>query len=101
MPQIALFSMPGRKNRQKRWLNNFRSGNCCSNSGALNMHTYAGTPDLDRIYGGILLAYASNRGWTVTWYQSIGNWHAGVTDFIFLDAQDIADELNRIGYRPL
>jgi hypothetical protein len=70
-----------------------------NNSGILAMHTYAGTPDLNQIYGGILLTYASQRGWTVTWQNSTNYWYAAVTDFLFLDATDIASELNRIGYR--
>ena len=66
-----------------------------------SMHIYAGTPNLDKIYGDVLRTYASQRGWTVTWWQSLGYWNAAVPDIPFiLDATDIASELNRIGYRP-
>jgi hypothetical protein len=77
-------------------VNGWRAGNLA----ALNQHVWSSAPDLNKLYGQTLLGYAQSRGWTVTWWQSLGYWHAAVTDIPFvLDATDIATELNAIGYR--
>lgn len=71
-----------------------------ANSGALNMHMMPKLTISD-IYAGILLDYASDRGWTETYHPSTNSWGGDATDWPFMfDSEDIAQELNRIQYHP-
>ncbi len=70
-------------------------------SAEMSMHSYPGTPDLNQIYATTLLSFASQQGWTVTYWNITSSWHAAVTDIPYwVDATDIASELNAIGYQP-
>lgn len=74
----------------------------------LNFHKYSGNLDLNRMYGSTLLRYASSRGWSLIYadyslFQTGNYWLSPYSPVIpngQLDGQDVADELNAIGYTP-
>jgi RHS repeat-associated protein len=69
---------------------------------------YKSPPPVVEVYGEILIKLAGANGWTLRaskWNEKYANgyWHipGGATDWpYYLDATDIADELNDIKYRP-
>lgn len=75
-----------------------------SSQGWLNNHKYPEINDLNKMYGETLMSYATSKGWEVVWELK----HASFTDYHWngayslwpgLDAGNIADELNAIGFR--
>jgi len=72
-----------------------------STQGPLNSHMYAGTYNLDREYGDMLLRYAAIQGWNIAYQPQFAmTWYSGTANYFGLDAASIAIELTRIGHTP-